>query len=83
MIALCKYDKTIFALFWSTNPDGQKAIVSGAIFIPEPALACDTPFSLKRKYSMYSSTTVSVELPLGLTFFDFSYLLNFSRVNIF
>jgi len=34
-------------LFWSINPDGQYAIVSGAILMP-PDVELTTPFSLNR-----------------------------------
>ena len=39
-------------------PDAQNAIVSGAILIPDVPVVPDTPFSLYKKYSIYSSTTV-------------------------
>ena len=40
-------DSTLLAKIVDLNQDGQNDIVSGAIFIPAPEVAPDTPFSLK------------------------------------
>ena len=47
-------------------PDGQNAIVSGAILIPEVPVVPDTPLSLNKKYSIYSSTTAKLFKADGL-----------------
>ena len=47
-------------------PDAQNAIVSGAIFIPAVPVVPDTPLSLYKKYSTYSSTTARLFKDDGL-----------------
>ena len=47
-------------------PDAQNAIVSGAILIPAVPVVPDTPLSLYKKYSIYSSTTARLFKDDGL-----------------